>query len=133
MAIDQGDENHMPHTPTPKSLSQKRIEKNLTQLRSRTTIQLGKVQPSAPTPKTSDEPVPEPLFPSSGPENKPDPSTHETVEAPQIPVSRLNTVRRLNKAFWKSATMTESLLDLCPSLKEQSQQECSEVIYQDTM
>ncbi|PLW15016.1 hypothetical protein PCANC_03059 [Puccinia coronata f. sp. avenae] len=133
MAIDQGDENHMPQTPTPKSLSQKRLEKNLTQLRSRTTTQSSKVQPSAPTPRKSDETVPEPSLPSSGPENQPDPSPYEISEAPQIPESRLNTVRRLNTAFWKSATMTEPLLELCPALKEQSQQECSEVIYQDTI
>jgi len=133
MVFDQGDDHNMPHTPTPKSTSQKRLEKNLSQLRSRTQVQSGQVQPSASTSKLCDQLVPEPPSPSSGLVNQPDPSPCETVEAPKIPESRLNTVHRLNAAFWKSATMTDPLFELCPHLKERCQKEDNEMTYQDTI
>ncbi|KNZ58067.1 hypothetical protein VP01_2001g2 [Puccinia sorghi] len=65
--------------------------------------------------------------------NQPNPSPCETVEAPKIPESRLNTIHRLNAAFWKSATMTDPIFELCPNLKQQCQKEDNELIYQDTI
>ncbi|EFP77565.2 uncharacterized protein PGTG_03521 [Puccinia graminis f. sp. tritici CRL 75-36-700-3] len=132
-ALDQGDDNNMPNTPTPKSVSQKQLERNLTQLRSRANLQSRKLQQSASPPRPTNPPAPEPSLPSSTPVDQPDPSPCETVEAPQIPESRLKTVHRLNAAFWNSATMIEPLLELCQNLKEQRQKGDSQVAYQDTI
>jgi hypothetical protein len=123
----------MPNTPTPKSVSQKQLERNLTQLRSRANLQSKKLQQSSSPPRPTDPPAPEPSLPSSTPLDQPDTSPCETVEAPQIPECRLKTVHRLNAAFWHSATMIEPLLELCQNLKEQRQKGDSQVTYQDTM
>ena len=131
--MDQGDDNNMPNTPTPKSVSHKLLERNLTQLRSRANLQPAKHQPSASPVGQIDPPATEPPLLLSTPVKQPNSSPHQAVETWKLPESRLNTIYRLNTAFWKSATMAEPLLELCQNLKEQRQQEGYEVTYQDTI
>ncbi|POW18155.1 hypothetical protein PSHT_06137 [Puccinia striiformis] len=133
ITIDQGDDDH--------------IEKNLTQLRLRANMQSGgnlqdqlsKTLESTSRTRNDPSPSPDPSLPQSIPIDQPEPSISSTgaavvIEAQQpLPESRLNTVHRLNSAFWKSASMVEPLLELCHTLKEQFQNEDSQVTYQDTI
>ncbi|KAA1107515.1 hypothetical protein PGT21_017045 [Puccinia graminis f. sp. tritici] len=50
------------------------------------------LQQSASPPRPTNPPAPKPSLPSSTPVNQPDPSPCETVQAHQIPESRLKTV-----------------------------------------
>ncbi|KAH9460107.1 hypothetical protein MJO28_004229 [Puccinia striiformis f. sp. tritici] len=147
ITIDQGDDDHVQNTPTPKTITQKKIEKNLTQLRLRANMQSGgnlqdqlsKTLESTSRTRNDPSPSPDPSLPQSIPIDQPEPSISSTgaavvIEAQQpLPESRLNTVHRLNSAFWKSASMVEPLLELCHTLKEQFQNEDSQVTYQDTI
>lgn len=128
---DPGNENNAPQTPTPRSISHMQIEKNLSQLRSHSHVQSEFPQPSASPQKPVATLEPSPLLSAS--QDLPNPSANEAITTQQLPESRMNTIYRLNKAFWKSATMTEMLMGLHDDLRQQWQGGDGEITYQSTI
>ncbi|KAI9608495.1 hypothetical protein H4Q26_004678 [Puccinia striiformis f. sp. tritici PST-130] len=135
ITIDQGDDDHVQNTPTPKTITQKKIEKNLTQLRLRANMQSGgnlqdqlsKTLESTSRTRNDPSPSPDPSLPQSIPIDQPEPSISSTGAA----VAEYGA--SIEFRFWKSASMVEPLLELCHTLKEQFQNEDSQVTYQDTI